>query len=310
MDKFELNIVFLSDKNYFKYTYITLLSLLETKNFYSKYNVKILSSDLLEKEKLNLLENLNSFNFTVENIPITLENPKSCNSFYNSIIFTKLNLHKIFPLYSKLLLLDSDIIIKNDLTELYNTDIYDYYLAGVKDIGPIIYHKINNNKIYSNYFNVGVLLLNLNKIREDELFERALDDYEKNCSKYFFPEQDALNNVIDETKIKLLHPKFNWITSTNRYTNSQICKIWNLNSIKEVNPNNIVILHYAGGCRPWIYKNAFFAKDWLKYYNNSYFKNELSKIKWIPFFKFFIFLKNQWEIFRNKKLYKELGIVD
>ena len=66
----------------------------------------------------------------------------------------------------KLLYLDIDMMAAKDIAELYNTNIKEYEYAAVKE-------KYGSKIIRPDYINAGMLLLNLNKIKETGLLEKA-----------------------------------------------------------------------------------------------------------------------------------------
>lgn len=107
----------------------------------------------------------------------------------------------------KIIYLDADTIVNNDIKELYDIDISNYEVAVVRDI-------IFKNFVYfRNYFNAGVMLLNLRKLRETNAFLKASNL----CvtKRLPFADQDALNNSI---KSRLMIPyKFNWFRQKCKY---------------------------------------------------------------------------------------------
>ena len=77
----------------------------------------------------------------------------------------------------KVLYLDVDMIINSDISELYNIDVTRYALAAADEENESAVHFLNIPFEY-NYFNSGVLLMNLKKFREDHLIKK-LSDYIK-----------------------------------------------------------------------------------------------------------------------------------
>ena len=73
---------------------------------------------------------------------------------------------KIENIPDKVLYLDIDMMAASDISELYNTDITDYEYAAVKE-------KYGSIFIRPDYINAGMLLLNMKKIRETGLLEKA-----------------------------------------------------------------------------------------------------------------------------------------
>lgn len=98
----------------------------------------------------------------------------------------------------KLLYLDIDLLFNRDITELYNQDIDDYEYAAATDH----YGKFAINP---KYINAGVLLLNMKKIKETGLFEKARQLIRE--KKWLFADQDAVWHAT--TKYKTLPQRFN-----------------------------------------------------------------------------------------------------
>lgn len=98
----------------------------------------------------------------------------------------------------KLLYLDIDIMVGDDLSKLYNIDIEDYEYAAVKE-------KYGSWLIRPDYINAGMLLLNIKKIKETKLLEKARKLIK--TRKLLFADQDAI--FWSTTKKKLLPRIYN-----------------------------------------------------------------------------------------------------
>lgn len=98
----------------------------------------------------------------------------------------------------KLLYLDIDMMIGGDLSKLYNIDITDYEYAAVKE-------KYGCWIIRPDYINAGMLLLNMKKIKETKLLEKARTLIK--TRKMLFADQDAI--FWSTTKKKLLPRIYN-----------------------------------------------------------------------------------------------------
>lgn len=95
----------------------------------------------------------------------------------------------------KILYLDIDMMAAKDISELYNMDITEYEYAAVKE-------KYGSWFIKPDYINAGMLLLNMNKIKETKLLEKARNLIK--TKKLLFADQDAI--FLSTTK-KLLLPR-------------------------------------------------------------------------------------------------------
>ena len=96
----------------------------------------------------------------------------------------------------RILYLDADVLCRKDFSELYYSDFCGSEIMGVADrygkwfFGNILKH---------DYFNSGVLLLDMAKIRENKTFEKC----RTMCcdKKMFMPDQSALNKIAKKKKI-------------------------------------------------------------------------------------------------------------
>ena len=118
--------------------------------------------------------------FTVDNCP----NMKNRCSY---MVLLRVVFSKIFPNLDKILTIDNDTIVKSNVSELWDIDLGDNYMAGVRDT-----EKFNRNMLY---VNVGVIIYNLKKIREDKKDEegKKIIDY----IRLEMPEQDLFNIFLD-----------------------------------------------------------------------------------------------------------------
>lgn len=114
---------------------------------------------------------------------------------YTPFAFLRLFADDVKELPDKVIYLDTDIMINGDIKELWDTDISTYELGVVKD-------RYGRFFIRPSYFNSGMLLMNMPKIRESGLFKKVKDM----ClnKKMKFPDQSGLNNLC---KSKLYLPR-------------------------------------------------------------------------------------------------------
>lgn len=96
---------------------------------------------------------------------------------------------------NKILYLDIDMMANDDISKLYNIDISEYEYAAVKE-------KYGSIFIWPDYINAGMLLLNMKKIKETKLLEKARNLIK--TKKMLFADQDA---IYRSTTKKLLIPR-------------------------------------------------------------------------------------------------------
>lgn len=131
----------------------------------------------------------------------------------------------------KLLYLDIDVMCGGNLSELYNIDIEDYEYAAVKE-------KYGCWTIRPDYINAGMLLLNMKKIRETKLMEKARKMLKER--KLLFADQDAL--FWNTTKKKILP------------------RIYNEQS--RFNDKRTIICHFSKRLLLWPYPHTENYKQW------------------------------------------------
>ncbi len=172
--------------------------------------------------------------------------------------YFRLFLPQILGNYEKVLYLDADIVICHDVAELYRIDLGDALLGAVRD--PIIsgsnkspaYNKHDDmvklgiKNIYD-YFQAGVLLINLKKISQDNLCERMIEYASTHdCD---LVDQDVLN-LFCQGQVKFIDNK--WNVDVNNIAMKVVpyapAAMW-----KEYRENreNAYIYHFAGADKPW-----------------------------------------------------------
>ena len=106
-------------------------------------------------------------------------------------IYYKLLLPILLPNLKRIIFLDGDTLIYKDLSDMYNLDFNGNYVLGY----PFhIKHNIGGwEKKIVNYINVGVMLINIEKIIEKNIDFALLYFSAKNNEILFFPEQDGIN---------------------------------------------------------------------------------------------------------------------
>ncbi len=120
---------------------------------------------------------------------------KNENAYCTPYTLLRLLADLIPEIPDKLLYLDIDMMAADDISKLYNIDISEYEYAAVKE-------KYGHWFISPDYINAGMLLLNMKKIKETKLLEKARDLIKN--TKMLFADQDA---IYRSTTKKLLLPR-------------------------------------------------------------------------------------------------------
>ncbi len=269
-------VVLITDDNYAMPTAVAITSLYCNKKQGSNYAVYIICTDV-SQENMKLFKQLSKDDFPVELIvsdgsrfsDFSMENfhvsPASINKF---------ELPNIFPQYDKILYLDSDMLVLSDLTELFSVDIEGKYAAVVKDYktttyNPPILCKLHIEDKHEFYFNSGMMLLNLKKMRNDGITEK-LYDYRKNGINYFM-DQDALNVVFEE-EVVYVDVKYNTLfTVIANFSHDKVESYYDIEEYESI--SNIIdrtsIVHLAGIYKPWEHLMPVISNIFMQYYEKS-----------------------------------------
>ena len=307
----DIIIFFTIDDKFTKHCSATIASILANSAQSDKIFINVLSSDLSYQSKCNLddLSKIKDFKLNFYNVDDELfknyQTPSyinSSSSLYRYLIPT------IAPQYDKILYLDSDVIVKGSLSELFRTDLDENYIAGVEDAHNIMAIKRLklNSSIEEPYFNSGVLLINAKKWREDNLLDKLFEQTNKlNPKMLEQTDQDAIN-IVCKSKKTILHPKYNLLSCFNDKF------LFTSYSKEEVDSalKSPIIVHYSGDKKPWhintIPLNDFYY-DYHKYLNLTNYSNRLLIIvlslfnpkvkKAIKQLKYNCFLKTAFDLF-------------
>ena len=267
-------ITFITDNKYTIPTTVAISSIVLNKNPNSKYTIYIITYELSGDNKNILIDLVNKYkeiNIKIIEYDTKLEfNNIKINSYVSKTALIKFYIADILNKHDKVLYVDSDIIVLNDLTELFNIELENNYAAVVKEynVMEIMQHhkKINVEE----YFNSGVMLLNTKKIRNENIGDKLV--YYKKMFFNSFMDQDTFNSVFNE-KVKFIHPKYNWLVNVMDYYEKDVLEKFFKYDLSE----NIIIMHMAGE-KPWndniAYKNFF---DYYWYYYQFTYAYEKDK---------------------------------
>ncbi|MDR3285449.1 MAG: glycosyltransferase family 8 protein, partial [Holosporales bacterium] len=233
-------VVFATDDNYALPLCVCLQSFVENSNSNNNYDIWILDSEISNKhckDLYNVIKNHNNFSLRFLDISSFVSsyiNELPCTKRWVAACFYRLFLPTIFSEYSKMVYLDCDIIIQNDVANLYNIDLHNHLIGGEIDLSikerKICMKNKRKGKFIKEYINSGVLLFNLEEMRKGDFLNKCLNIF--NTYKTRLADQDVINIVCNFNKI-LINGNWNSIVS------------------RVKNPEEHNILHYAGIKKPW-----------------------------------------------------------
>lgn len=263
-------IVFGIDKYYILQVFTVMHSVL--KNTKSEIHFIVLSKDKIEEYTDEFTDILSK---TYDNFTLDIRRVQG-EAFDNVQIFHKhLSMSSYFRLlipeivkeYDKCIYLDSDILVNGDIQELFHTDINGYYLAGVQDchltfgrnyfVGIAEYIKANMPSV-EKYVNAGVLVMNLKKLRDDNMTTKFLLQARQENR---YEDQDVIN-LCCYGAIKTLLAKFNMYQHYIGNGLEHPLSGMSAGNDSENGRNEPVILHFISRYKPWRNRKYKYSDRW------------------------------------------------
>lgn len=127
------------------------------------------------------------------------------DAYINLTTYFRLVIQDKLPDIDKVIYLDCDTIVNGSLKELWNTEMGDYAVAGVRDrVNDSIrlYNRLRY-PMHDGYVNAGVLLINLKKWREFHVFDRAKEIAKAMPEALKNHDQDIINILFHDNKLML-----------------------------------------------------------------------------------------------------------
>ena len=269
----------ITDNNYVIPTAVGMTSAILNKNDNSIYHFILLLNGVSDDNKSKLLQ-LKSKNVLIDFIDVSSDKYSAINvqTHVQVSALLKFDIPNLIS-ENKILYIDGDVIIQKDLTELYYTDIKQYSLAAVRDMGGELLQKFNEKVGVSKYFNSGVMLLNLERWRKDNISEKLILA-KKNNPQWKCMDQDALNYVLSSST-KWIDVKYNSMIALYKAYNYDIEEVNDFYKSNYKTYNRLekdsIIIHLAGESkqRPWKVIGGAFCSLWDEYYKKSPFKNKI-----------------------------------
>lgn len=254
MNKFineAVDILVTVDKNYIPPLKCMLYSLF-TNNPGSKFNIYLIYSQIDEQgiSEIHSYISVMGHNFLPIFAGEDFLSDAPINSYYSAAMYYRLLASEILPSsIKKILYLDPDILIINPVSGLVNTDISDYLYGACAHNGPIVdgINKVRLKSDSDRYFNSGVLLMNLERQREEIRASDIFNYIKRNENLLVLPDQDVLNGLYGERILLLDDSLYNLDVrkAADHYFSSFGEKDieWLI--------SNTVVLHFCGKQKPW-----------------------------------------------------------
>ena len=257
------------DDTYIPILGVSLKSLIENSSKENKYEIKILYTSV-SKENMTRIKKFEKENISIEFVDVNnqLNEIKSklyTRNYFSNTTYFRLYIPELYPQYDKAVYIDSDTVVLTDIANLYNEDIENNLLAAIPDGAvqtiPVFQEyveKVVGVVDYNNYFNAGILVMNLAELRKNKFQEKFLYLLEK-VKFEVAQDQDYLNRIC-KGRVKLLDFS------------------WNRMPIMGGENKDIKIIHFNLGFKPWHFDNVLYQEHFWKYAEQTEFLDEIKQM--------------------------------
>ena len=267
-----INYLFCLDENYNTQFLTTLFSL--NQNSTKKFNVYVIHenpTDLkneysLYSKKFDLVNNIEFSQ--IKNIDMNFPNLKN-NHISKATYFRFFIEDYLSNDIKNLIYLDCDIICIQNPEQILNSYINKLNNSDLVIASSVEYLKNNETielfdrlKLKSDsYFNAGVMVINYDKWRHENLKNKLLDLMNKIANDINFWDQDVLNKYFDGQYLEMTHfLNFN-LNNEQSYIENKVNR-------------NVVFVHYSGSSKPWTVEGVnIFSHNYFQYYYHKYSEN-------------------------------------
>lgn len=264
-------IFFASDDKYVKYMMVTMKSLIEHATARYEYRMYVLHTDI-SAENQAAVKRMENSNCKVEFVDVRDELKKidkkiSLRDYYSATTYYRVFIADMFPEYEKVLYIDSDTIVREDIANLFQYNLGKNYIGAVRD------QLVVQTDIYGDYvekvlgisrgayFNAGVVLLNCEEFRKQHMLKQFMEL----LNTYTFvvaQDQDYLN-ILCRDKVLWLDPR------------------WNVQIVGTIpfEEDKTKLVHYNLSVKPWNSRSCRMGQYFWEYAKQTENYEQLQKIQ-------------------------------
>ena len=261
-------VFFACNDRYVPYLDTAIISLVSHVSDDNEYRITVMKTDISEENQRALKKhaktNVSIEFFDVQDMLEPVKGKLPEMFYFGVAAYFRFFIETSFPQYDKAVYLDSDVILLEDIAELYRTDIGDNLVGAVyeqnTDRSPMFTNYVEDiiGIPYYTYFNSGVMVMNLKEFRKFKVQDRfigMLTEYNFDC---LAPDQEYLN-VICHGRVKYLPTG------------------WNKHSFPEAPEGELKLCHYALSNKPWHYEDTINGEYFWEYAKKSEFYGSLAE---------------------------------
>lgn len=265
-----VNLFFACDDAYVPFLSVTLTSICQNRDPNRNYVIRVLHTGMTASVQQRLKEQLKAPGFTLEfpdisHHVVAFAQLLHTRDYYSCSTYYRLFIPELYPELSKALYLDCDLVLQEDVAQLYDLPLGDDLVGAVPDgiVGAVeefklyVQHRLDMVPT-EDYFNAGVLLMNLDAMRRWNFADRFLELLGRVTFKVG-QDQDYLN-VLCRGRVRYLGNEWNAMPTG-------------------VNVRKPKLIHYNMDAKPWRRDGVKYEKEFWNFATASGFLEEIRAIR-------------------------------
>ncbi len=291
-----IHIVIDTDENYADFALIVINSIVHNHPVTGKKLCFHIFTNKLSEETRRRFFTYNSSRVEVEEQVVDCERFKKRWDGVCSPMYFRLELPELLPEVSRVIYLDCDVIVLDDIEKLWQVDLQGKAIAAAGDRAGL-QEKRKHYNAEGIMFNSGVMIMDLSMWRRENHVEGLVKYWKENRDSMHFADQGLLNAYFG-TAYTMLDQRWNIINSV--YRNPTVPGMYSDEEVTEAirNPG---IVHFTGHHKPWKFFKRFHhpygytfclcaldtpigfwkkVKLWLKLHLNGRFVDSPKKVPW------------------------------
>ena len=268
----EIPVFFAVDDGYCPFLAVAIQSLIDNSSADNRYLIKILNTDISNENKRRIAK-YERDNVDIEFVDLNyyiqkVKDKLYTRDYYSKTTYFRLFLPNLYPQYDKVLYLDSDIVILDDIAKLYNIELGTDLVAAAPDdiiqfneVFQVYAEKVVGVADYRRYLNAGVLLIKLNEKRRFRFQEKFIYSLDR-ITFAVAQDQDYLNRLC-KGRVKLIE------------------RTWNRMPIEDskIRTEDVKLVHYNLAFKPWHFEDILYKEFFWLYAQETEFFDEIQSIR-------------------------------
>ena len=253
------------DRNFVKQAAVTTYSIAENSRSDLDFYWIVPPEDFeFIKVERDYLHNTFGFNISTVSASYNAFGDWKTGEHFSSAIYLRFLIPYLIE-YEKAIYIDSDVLALGDIGNLYSIPMNSFAIGGVADSpGGVGASKVPRNAD-DVYINSGVLLMNLNVLRNDDFLKKCEDIYRSYHREIAWPDQCILNKYAENNKI-IIDPSWNRLVITHDISDTNFEAL--------ITKQDTAIMHFAGPIKPWQeWCNPLIASFWWSHANKVGLEN-------------------------------------